>query len=169
MSRKRLSGLLDARRKGRPIEPKNLYDGHCHAVSRGGNNASAADHLWMAGGDRRLKHSVLGELAGRSCGRCPRIPRLHAEAVIRWYQSEAVTCLIPSREPSFDRPNCVVLRRVQEIEKSARSRYRSHIKDQTGSRPVHKQPPVTIGHPAFCGANPATSANHPRSRSPDDR
>ena len=34
MSRKLLSGLLDARRKGRPIEPKNLYDGHCHAVSR---------------------------------------------------------------------------------------------------------------------------------------
>ena len=28
MSRKLLSGLLDARRKGRPIEPKNLYDGH---------------------------------------------------------------------------------------------------------------------------------------------
>ena len=26
MSRKLLSGLLDARRKGRPIEPKNLYD-----------------------------------------------------------------------------------------------------------------------------------------------
>src|SRR6476646_8453069 len=108
MSRKLLLGLLDARRKGRPIEPKNVYDGHCHAVSRRGNNASAADHLWMAGGDRRLKHSVLGELAGRSCGRCPRIFRLHAEAVIRWYQSEAVTCLLPSREPSFDQSNCVV-------------------------------------------------------------
>ena len=25
---------------------------------------------------------------------------------------------------------------------------------------MHKQPPVTIDHPAFCGANPATSANH---------
>src|SRR4051794_31576094 len=83
MSRKLLSGLLDARRKGRPIEPKNLYDGHCHAVSRRGNSASAADHLWMAGGDRRLKHSVLGELAGRSCGRCPRMLRLHAEQVAR--------------------------------------------------------------------------------------
>ncbi len=45
MSRKLLSGLLDARRKGRPIEPKNLYDGDCHAVSRRNNNASAADHL----------------------------------------------------------------------------------------------------------------------------
>jgi hypothetical protein len=42
MSRKLLSALLDATRKGRPIEPKNLYDGHCHAVSRRGNNASAA-------------------------------------------------------------------------------------------------------------------------------
>src|ERR1700674_3592728 len=81
MSRKLLSGLLDARRKGRPIEPKNLYDGHCHAVSRRDNNASAADHLWMAGGDRPLKHSVLGELAGPSGCRCPRIFRLHAEAV----------------------------------------------------------------------------------------
>jgi hypothetical protein len=90
-------GLLDTRRRGRPIEPKNLYDRHCHAVSPHGDNASAADHLWMAGGDRRLKHSVLGELAGRSRGRCPRIFRLHAEAVIRWYQSEAVTCLFVER------------------------------------------------------------------------
>jgi len=72
---------LDARRKGRPIEPKNLYDGHCHAVYRRGDNAPAADHLRMAGGDRRLEHSVLGELAGRSCGRCSRVLRLHAEAV----------------------------------------------------------------------------------------
>src|ERR1700746_1882952 len=71
--------LLGARRKGEPIEPKNLYDGHRHAVSR--LNASAADHLWMAGGDRRLEHSVLGELAGGSCGRGSRIPRLHAEQV----------------------------------------------------------------------------------------
>jgi hypothetical protein len=47
MSRKLLSGLLDARRKGRPIEPKNIYDGHRHAVSRRGDNASAPDHLWM--------------------------------------------------------------------------------------------------------------------------
>src|SRR6266446_9170263 len=133
MSRKLLSGLLDARRKGRPIEPKNLYDGHRHAVSRRGDNASAPDHLWMAGGDRRVEHTILGKLAGLSGCRCPRIFRLHAEAVMRWYQSEAVTCLLPSREPSFDRPNCVVLRRVQEIEKAARSRYRSHIKDQTGS------------------------------------
>src|ERR1700757_1156530 len=82
MSLKLLSGLLGARRKGRPIEPKNLYDGHRHAVSRRGNDASAADHLWMAGRDRRLKHSVLGELAGRSCGRCPRIPRLHAVQIV---------------------------------------------------------------------------------------
>src|SRR5437016_4676574 len=37
--------------------------------------------FWMVCGDRRLEHSVLGELAGRSCGRCSRIPRLHAEAV----------------------------------------------------------------------------------------
>ena len=81
MSRKLLSGLLDARRKGRPIEPKNLYDGHRHAVSRRGDSTSAADHLWMVCGDRRLEHSVLGELAGRSCGRCSRIFRLHAEAV----------------------------------------------------------------------------------------
>jgi len=154
MSRKLLSGLLDARRKGRPIEPKYLYDAHRHAVSRRGASASTADHLWMVCGDRQLEHSVLGELAGRSCGRCPRIPRLHAEAVIRWYQSEAVTCLLPSREPSFDRPNCVVLRRVQEIEKAARSRYRSRIKDQAGGRPVDKQPPVTIDDSAFCGAKP---------------
>src|SRR5437868_13977028 len=83
MSRKLLSGLLDARRKGRPIEPKNLYDGHRHAVSRRGDNASAADHLWMAGGDRRLEHSILGELAGPSGCRCPRIFRLHAEQVAR--------------------------------------------------------------------------------------
>jgi hypothetical protein len=81
MSRKLLSGLLDARRKGRPIEPKNLYDGHRDSLPRRGDNASAADHLRMAGGDRRLEHSVLGELAGRSCGRCPRILRLHAEEV----------------------------------------------------------------------------------------
>jgi len=25
---------------------------------------------------------------------------------------------------------------------------------------MHKQPPVTIDHSAFCGANPATSANY---------
>src|SRR6266446_9874045 len=81
MSRKLLSELLDARRESRPIEPKNLYDGHRHAVSHRGDNASAADHLWMAGRDRRLKHSVLGELAWRSCGRCSRVLRLHAEAV----------------------------------------------------------------------------------------
>src|ERR1700758_2022213 len=81
MSRKQLSGLSDARRKGGPIEPKDLYDRHRHTVSRRGDNASAADHLWMVCGDRRLEHSVLGELAGRSCGRCSRIPRLHAEQV----------------------------------------------------------------------------------------
>src|SRR6201998_2378855 len=84
MSLKLLSGLLGARRKGKPIEPKNLYDGHRHAVSRRGDNASAADHLWMAGGDRRLKNSVLGELAGPSGCRCPRIFRLHAEQVAQW-------------------------------------------------------------------------------------
>jgi len=50
-------------------------------VSRRGANASAADHLWMVCGDRQLEHSVLGELAGRSCGRCSRVLRLHAEAV----------------------------------------------------------------------------------------
>jgi hypothetical protein len=76
------SVLLGARRKGRPIEPKNLYDDYRHAVSRRGDNAFAAHHLWMAGGDRRVEHSILGELAGRSCGRCPRILRLHAVQVV---------------------------------------------------------------------------------------
>jgi hypothetical protein len=84
MSRKLLSRLLGARRKGKPIEPKNLYDGYRHAVSHHGGNASAADHLRMAGGDRRLGHSVLGKLAGRSRGRFPRILRLHAEQVAQW-------------------------------------------------------------------------------------
>src|SRR5438552_515364 len=84
MSRKLLSRLLGARRKGKPIEPKNLYDGYRHAVSHRGGNASAADHLRMAGGDRRLGHSVLGKLAGRSRGRFPRILRLHAEQVAQW-------------------------------------------------------------------------------------
>src|ERR1700730_1659707 len=96
MSRKLLSGLLDTRRRGRPIEPKNLYDGHCHAVSRRGNNASAADHLWMAGGDRRFKHTVLGELAGLSDCRCPRVFRLHAEPVIRWLSTGSSSALTTS-------------------------------------------------------------------------
>ena len=82
MRRELLSGWLVAKQKGRPIEPKDLYDGHRHAVSRGGDNASAADHLWMAGRDRGVEHSILGELAGRSCGRCPHILRLYAEAVV---------------------------------------------------------------------------------------
>src|SRR5436190_6055230 len=83
---------LGARRKGRPIEPKNLYDGNGHAVSHRGDNASAADHLWMAGGDRRLKHSVLGELAGPAGCRCPRIFRLHAEQVAEHY-TNLLDCL----------------------------------------------------------------------------
>ncbi len=62
--------------------PKNLCNHHRDAVSRRGDNASAADHLWMAGGDRRPEHSVLGELAGRSRGRYPRILRLCPEAVV---------------------------------------------------------------------------------------
>src|SRR5437868_9815494 len=82
-SRKLLSGVVGCEVERQPIEPKNLYDGHRHAVSRRGDNASAADHLWMAGGDRRLKHSILGELAGPSGCRCPRIFRLHAEQVTR--------------------------------------------------------------------------------------
>ena len=81
LSRKLLLVFLGARRKGRPIEPKNLCDGHRHAVSRCGDSTSAADHLWMAGGNRRLEHSLLGELAGRSCGRCACIFRLYPEAV----------------------------------------------------------------------------------------
>ena len=80
-SRKLLSVFLGARWKGRPIEPKNLYDGHRHAVSRCGHSTSAEDHLRMAGGDRRLEHSIVGELAGRSCGRCACIFRLYPEAV----------------------------------------------------------------------------------------
>ena len=82
-SRKLLSGVVGCEVERQPIEPKNLYDGHRHAVSGRGDNASAADHLWMAGGDRRLKHSILGELAGPSGCRCPRIFRLHAEQVAR--------------------------------------------------------------------------------------
>src|ERR1700730_17561326 len=84
MSRKLLSGCWTRGGKAGPIELKNLYDGHCHAVSRRGDNASAADHLWMAGRDQRLEHSVLGELAGPSGCRCPRIFRLHAEQVAQW-------------------------------------------------------------------------------------
>src|SRR5438477_3969162 len=82
-SRKLLSGIVGCEVERQPIEPKNLYHGHRHTVSRRGDNASAADHLWMAGGDRRLKHSILGELAGPSGCRCPRIFRLHAEQVAR--------------------------------------------------------------------------------------
>src|ERR1700758_1502044 len=91
--------LLGARRKGRPIEPKNLYDGHRHAVSHRGDNASAAEHLWMAGGDRRLDHSILGELVGRSCGRCPRIFRLHAEQVAQWDHPPVATNLSTTALP----------------------------------------------------------------------
>src|SRR5438132_10978458 len=85
--------VLGARRKGRPIEPKNLYDGHRHAVSHRGDNASAADHLWMVCGDRRLEHSLLGELAGRSCRRCSRVLRLHAAAVAQRGRPTVATSL----------------------------------------------------------------------------
>src|SRR5438034_11099470 len=75
------SELLDARRESRPIEPKNLHmmvTAMLFLV-----DASAADHLWMAGRDRRLEHSILGELAGPSGCLCPRICQLHAETGIR--------------------------------------------------------------------------------------
>ena len=68
--------------EGSPIEPKNLYDGHRHLISHRGDNASAAHHLWMAGGDRRLEHSILGELAWSSCSRRPRILRLQAIQIV---------------------------------------------------------------------------------------
>jgi len=38
----------------------------------------------MAGRDRQLEHSILGELAGPSGCWCPRIFRLHAEQVAQW-------------------------------------------------------------------------------------
>ena len=84
MSRELLSTVIGCEAERQAIEPKNLYHGHRHAVSRRGDNASAAHHLWMAGRDRRLEHPVLGELVRRSCGRCPRILRLYAEQVAQW-------------------------------------------------------------------------------------
>jgi hypothetical protein len=69
--------------EGRQLGPKNLYDHHRDAVSRGGDRPSPADHLRLAGGDRRMEHSILGELVGRSSDWCARILRLYPEAVVR--------------------------------------------------------------------------------------
>jgi hypothetical protein len=122
LSRKLLSVFLGARWKGRPIEPKNLYDGHRHAVSCCGDSTSAADHLRMAGGDRRLEHSILGELARRSCGRCACIFRLYPEAVaqrgrlpVADERVRASTAIRIAPCPSFDAHPLVRASRLDRI------------------------------------------------------
>src|SRR5215472_4338472 len=62
-------------------EPKNLHYADRHAVCRCGDSASSPDCLGVAGRDRRVEYSVLGELAWHSCGGCARIFRLFAEAI----------------------------------------------------------------------------------------
>src|SRR6266571_904275 len=57
MSRKLLSGVLGARRKGRPIEPKNLYDGaeSARGVSPRAAHRSGLDTLASSGSCHRTK------------------------------------------------------------------------------------------------------------------
>jgi len=57
MSRKLLSGLLDASRKGRPIEPKNLYDSaeSARGVSPRAAHRSGLDTLASSGSCHRTK------------------------------------------------------------------------------------------------------------------
>ena len=68
--------------EGAQLGPKNLYDGHRRAVSRRGDNASAADHLWMAGGDGGLSIPFWVSWLGVLVLRTSRVLRLYTEPVV---------------------------------------------------------------------------------------